>query len=485
MLRSAFVDGAFVDSPSGSSSESSSASPYVNRHRHHDANYDTSHHTHFSLTADRTGHNGGSSPELRFKKGPSFYRGVPPSGSMRRMSTANGHHQDDVTTLRHQVADLEMALAKTEARIEDTKVIERDMESTQLALSVAQRNADIQKANVDTLKGLCVQLASQLEEARIQIRTAEEKLASKGLREELAAAATVDEVRREYEGRMDALRKKLQSSTEALNTSTARWQEREVAQDERLRRLEAEKDDTILKLLRENAMLKKVLETDLSRPRGQESADRRPQTEGAKERGGNQKGPWASGIVSTPHRRVAPVPPTIEIAKRIENAILSEAREQTIFQEGIQKLPSHPTTSEAGREGPKKEILTFALQERSVVEYHSQLVSPRRRVEALGGSRWPKSPGAQKADEDALVAAGSSPLRSRGILGTSQPFASTAAAEAARYHVDVGVNRDELDEISPAHFDDLLRQGRHEAQRQSWAFRTSGSRAIRLTLESL
>eukprot|EP00658_Telonema_sp_P-2_P007922 TRINITY_DN12956_c0_g1_i1.p1 TRINITY_DN12956_c0_g1~~TRINITY_DN12956_c0_g1_i1.p1 ORF type:complete len:116 (+),score=18.73 TRINITY_DN12956_c0_g1_i1:184-531(+) len=103
-----------------------------------------------------------------------------------------------------------------------------------------------------------------------------------------------------------------------------------------------------------------------------------------------------------------------------------------------------------------------------------------------GGSRWPKSPNSGAVgDEDTSVALGSSPIRARGVLGTSQPFASAAAAEAARYHVEVGVNDDELETIDSSYFDELTDMRGVEVQRRMWAFRTLDRRAVRLTMESL
>ena len=383
------------------------------------------------------------------------------------------YHQDDVTSLRHRVADLELSLAKAEARIEDTKALERDMESVQLEVSVAQRNCDIQKSNVDTLKSLCVQLAEQLEEAKIRIRTSEEKLSCKALRDELAAASEIEAVKRDYEGRMDTLRKELKQSTASINDSSQKWTERELEQDRRMRRLEQDKDETILKLLRENTMLKKVLSSATNTTGGGSTSS----NSGGK---GHDGSSWASGAVSTPNRRVAPLP-AIDVAGCIQDVIDRESNQRGNTQSSINRQPAHPDLSEVAK---PNEILTFSLQQRDVVEYHSTLVSPRRRLEAMGGSRWPKSP-TSGGDEDTSVALGSSPIRARGVLGTSQPFASSAAAEAARYHVEVGVNDDELETIDSTYFDELANMRGVEVQRRMWAFRTLDRRAVRLTMESL
>lgn len=200
---------------------------------------------------------------------------VNPNASLLSASTpsAMGNH-NEVNALRNKVSELEYQLSKFQTSVGDLDQQKIDLDTLRLERDVAKRNCDILASNVDTLKALSLELATRLEQSVTQCSTLEENLTSANLKRELANFDQADNMRAEFAGKITMLEKALKEATATNEAAAKRFAVREVEQDERVKKLESIKDETILRLMKENETLQQALKAGNAHQQFQRSSSK-------------------------------------------------------------------------------------------------------------------------------------------------------------------------------------------------------------------
>ena len=183
----------------------------------------------------------------------------PHSHNQQQHSSGGGGGGNDVHALRSKVSALEIEVSSLQHAAADGASAREAADALRLERDVAKRNCEILTANVETLKALSLEMATQLDQTNVRCKTLEEKIACAGLRRELHDFEGADAMRKLYEGRLGTLERALQKAAEAADAAQKAFVEREAAQDERVLRLERSKDESILRLMRENEKLRAAL----------------------------------------------------------------------------------------------------------------------------------------------------------------------------------------------------------------------------------
>jgi hypothetical protein len=177
--------------------------------------------------------------------------------------SAEDRHAVVVGVLKAKIAELEKALVKDSFTSARSSL---DYERTLAELQTTRKNYDIQTQNVETLKGVALHLAGQLEEANIRLATLEEKQKVKALRLESGLTQEMAAVRQQYEQRLDDLRQALRTQEDAASRQAALLEAREDQALRRLAALERAKDNTIRELSHEVEVLRAGLAMRPDRP---------------------------------------------------------------------------------------------------------------------------------------------------------------------------------------------------------------------------
>eukprot|EP00758_Cryptobia_borreli_P004506 Tbor_TRINITY_DN4416_c0_g1::TRINITY_DN4416_c0_g1_i1::g.7958::m.7958 len=169
--------------------------------------------------------------------------------------------ESESTNLKNRIRELEDSISRLENENEGLNDLKKEIESLQQENNITNRNCDILQGNVETLKALSNQLALQLKESKARTRTLEYRLSSESIRKEIESTADIDAIKNDHIKRTSEMEKAMQRSQKANEEIAAKWEEREIIQDLRIRNLEKAKDDVISKLREENKALKTALES--------------------------------------------------------------------------------------------------------------------------------------------------------------------------------------------------------------------------------
>lgn len=156
-----------------------------------------------------------------------------------------------IAALRKKVLEFEKLFAK-----EATKSAPAADESLASELQVSRRNCSILSQNVETLKGVSLQLAAQLEEANIRLATFEEKQKINALRLERDLSIEIENMKAVYEKRLETMREAIKTHEEGSQQTIQILQNREDAALKRIAQLERAKDNTIRELTHEIEILR-------------------------------------------------------------------------------------------------------------------------------------------------------------------------------------------------------------------------------------
>lgn len=110
-------------------------------------------------------------------------------------------------TLKSRIVELEQLAARDKAKVQRMSA---EHEKLTGELLTANKNVEILQGNVETLKSLAMQLATQLEEANSRVETMRDLHGANVLREKRDNAQQLSELRQEYEERLDSLRETLE-----------------------------------------------------------------------------------------------------------------------------------------------------------------------------------------------------------------------------------------------------------------------------------
>ena len=161
-----------------------------------------------------------------------------------------------IAVLKAKVAELEKALVKDNFSAARNTL---DQERTSAELQTARKNCEILSQNVETLKGVALHLAGQLEEANIRIATFEEKQKVRALKLESDLSQEIASMKKSYETRLDDLRAALRMQEDAAQRNAALLESREDAALRRIAELERAKDSAIRELTHEIEVLRSGL----------------------------------------------------------------------------------------------------------------------------------------------------------------------------------------------------------------------------------
>lgn len=172
--------------------------------------------------------------------------------------------------LRKRIVELETQLlafknAPPAAHRASAEEEEEALAQLKLDFITATTNNEILSGNVETLRSLSLQLAVQLEEANIAVKTLQDQLEIANLKAERDKNLELAQLRADYDDRLSELRKALHEEEAAMRDTVVMWENREEAAERRLLLLEREKDKTISSLTHEIEVLRQGLYDGIDR----------------------------------------------------------------------------------------------------------------------------------------------------------------------------------------------------------------------------
>jgi hypothetical protein len=175
------------------------------------------------------------------------------SGSFRSAASFRFNAQNE--DLKKRVAELEAKLVEKESAMKNLP----DVDKISQEMAVTKKNNEILQANVETLKALAIQLATQLEEANLQLATFKEKQHVAALQLERDVGYEIDTLRQDYENRLEELRRALEATQKKMKQSMDESSARELHMEQQLQSIIKEKDAMISSMLTQSEVLKEQL----------------------------------------------------------------------------------------------------------------------------------------------------------------------------------------------------------------------------------